>query len=320
MILWRQIQKQNFTRLADLAAFLQWTEPQRAQFIERPRFALNLPRRLAEKIAKSTLDDPLLRQFVPSKLELNSASQEAQDPVGDLCSQKSAKLLHKYEGRALLVATSACAMHCRYCFRQNFPYETQKAAFDTELKCLSEDTSIHECILSGGDPLSLSNDTLQALMKSLDQIPHIKRIRFHTRFPIGIPERLDMGFLEILAKSSKQIFFVIHSNHARELDADILTSLANVKRLGIPLLCQSVLLKGVNDDECTLLTLCKTLIDQGILPYYLHLLDPVSGSAHFDVPLERGRELIAHLQAHLSGYGVPRLVREIAGEPSKTFM
>ena len=317
---WRQIQRQNFSRLEDLALFLEWTNAQRAEMLERPKFPLNLPLRLAQKIAKSTLDDPLLRQFAPSKQELNIAPEDAQDPVGDLCSQKSQKLLHKYKGRALLLTTSACAMHCRFCFRQNFPYETKEQEFGPELKILAEDPSITECILSGGDPLSLSNERLRALFQSLSEIEHLKRIRFHTRFPTGIPERIDEGFLDLLASCPKQIVFVIHVNHPIELDADVLSALDNVKRLGIPILSQSVLLKGVNDDEKTLLSLCTNLVDHGILPYYLHLLDRVAGSGHFNVSEARGLELIAYIQAHLSGYGVPRFVREIPGKPNKTFI
>jgi KamA family protein len=208
-------------------------------------------------------------------------------------------------------------MHCRYCFRQNFPYESAAHGYGEELDALRQNPSISEVILSGGDPLSLGDEALSSLLKELGQIPHVERIRFHTRFPIGIPERISNRFLSLLQECPKQIVFVIHTNHPKELDSEVIQALQSVGRLGIPLLNQSVLLRGVNDHPATLLTLCQTLINGGIIPYYLHLLDPVSGTAHFDVPEERGIELIAYLQERLSGYGVPRLAREVPGYPSK---
>ncbi len=316
--LWRQIQRQNFTRMDRLADFLNLTDAQRSRLWDKPRFVLNLPLRLAQKIIKQTLDDPLLLQFVPLIDEQSSPSHFMQDPVGDLSARKCQKFLHKYHGRALLLATSACAMHCRYCFRQNFPYETTESHYEAELAAICADTSLQEIILSGGDPLSLSNASLRKLLYSLASCKHLTRIRFHTRFPIGIPERIDEEFLSLLEEHPQQIIFVIHCNHPNELDLDILDALKKIGRLGIPLLNQSVLLRNINDDENTLLQLCQKLIDAGILPYYLHLLDRVEGSAHFEVSEERGCELIAHLQKHLSGYGVPKLVREEAGMPSKT--
>jgi EF-P beta-lysylation protein EpmB len=218
----------------------------------------------------------------------------------------------------LLICTSACAMHCRYCFRQNFDYETENKGFAEELAMIAEDSSLHEILLSGGDPLSLSNTSLKALIEALAKIPHLKRLRFHTRFPIGIPERIDDEFLDILEKTRFQTWFVIHTNHPQELDKDIFQALKKVQKLGIPVLNQTVLLKGVNDNLETLKKLCETLVDQGILPYYLHQLDRVQGSHHFEVAEERGHELIEELLKEIAGYAVPKYVREISGEPSKT--
>jgi EF-P beta-lysylation protein EpmB len=313
--LWRQIQRQNFTRLDLLAEFLELNPDQRARLCHRPRYPLNLPQRLAQKIAKGTLDDPILRQFVPLQEEGISSSDPA-DPVNELAALQCSKLLKKYHGRALLLAASACAMHCRYCFRQNFPYET-KTDFSHALQTIAADSSIEEIILSGGDPLSLSNGILRSLFASLADIPHLRRLRIHTRFPIGIPERIDSDLLSLFSNHPQQIVFVIHANHPRELDADVLASLRQIR---CPLLSQSVLLKGVNDDEETLLTLCRLMVNNGIVPYYLHLLDKVAGSGHFEVSEERGHALIAYLQKHMSGYGVPRLARETPGEPSKTYI
>lgn len=316
---WRQVQKGNFTKIEALLDFLELAPSLRDKILMKPRFSLNLPRRLAEKIAKNTLDDPLLRQFVPSVEEEASIPGFLEDPVQDGSFRKSAKILHKYQGRALVIATSACAMHCRFCFRQNFPYETEQKGFAGEIAYLQKHPDITEVILSGGDPLSLSDETLSSLLQEIASIPHIQRIRFHTRFPIGIPERIDSSFLEILRAVPKQIFFVIHCNHPKELDTDIIDALEKVRLLGIPVLNQSTLLKGVNDQEETLLALSEALLEAGILPYYLHQLDPVAGASHFDLPAERGVELIQHVQKNLSGFGVPRLAREEPGKPSKTF-
>jgi lysine 2,3-aminomutase len=315
---WRHIQRQNITSWEALTSFLEWDAPLSEQISKNPRFSLNLPLRLAQKISKNTLNDPILRQFLPTPQEEIKSLGFVSDPVGDTPSRKSPKLLHKYQGRALLVTTSACAMHCRYCFRQNFPYETQEKGFAPELELIRQDPSISEILLSGGDPLSLSNDTLRSLLSELATIPHLKRLRFHTRFPIGIPERIDTTFLEILKESPLQIYFVIHCNHANELDTDIFHALKQIQQLGIPVLNQSVLLKDVNDSVDALTTLCQALIDNGILPYYLHQLDRVEGAAHFEVPEAKGKALIQALSAHLPGYAIPKYVREIAGMPSKT--
>ena len=318
--LWRQIQRENFTRIEPLLDFLELSDESRKVVLSSPRFPLNLPRRLADKIAKNTLDDPILRQFVPLVDELVLMPGFTMEPLQDSAFRKSKKILKKYKGRALIVSTSSCAMNCRFCFRQNFPYEKEIPGFDEEIEFLSQDPTISEVILSGGDPLSLSDSSLSALFKSLDAIPHLRRIRFHSRFPIGIPERIDESFLSILAGSTKQVFFVVHSNHPRELDPTVIAALRKIAFLGIPLLNQSVLLKGVNDDPTVLLALSETLTNSGITPYYLHEHDRVEGASHFALPETRGPELIRYLQEHISGFGVPRLVREEPGYPSKIFI
>lgn len=317
---WRQVQKENFTRIEPLLDFLEMSDSLRDRFLSSPRFPLNLPRRLAEKIAKNTLEDPILRQFVPLQEETLPAVGFSTDPVRDRTFRKTKKILQKYKGRALIIATSSCAMHCRFCFRQNFPYETETPGFTEEIDYLAQNTTITEVILSGGDPLSLSDASLSTLFIALESIPHVRRIRFHSRFPIGIPERIDVSFLRLLSSSSKQLYFAIHCNHPRELDADVIASLGKLKSLGIPLLNHTVLLKGVNDDPEVLANLSETLINAGIIPYYLNELDPVEGSSHFALPATRGPELIRYLQEHLSGFGVPRLAREVPGYPSKTFI
>lgn len=317
---WRQIQKQNFICIDKLAAFLELSEDNQKKIYKPAQFILNLPFRLAQKIQKNNLNDPIFRQFVPLNNEQTAADGFYPDPVSDLSFQKEKKILHKYNGRALWLTTSACAMHCRYCFRQNFPYESSKSPHEEELQYLSSHPDINEIILSGGDPLSLSNQSLNSLLQEFDRIKHIKRIRFHTRFLIGIPERIDPELLTILAKIQKQIIFVIHCNHPLEIDDDIISSIQQLKKLGILVLNQSVLLKGINDDPQVYLELCEKLVNIGVIPYYLHLLDKVKGAGHFEVSEEKGKEILQYVQKHTSGYAVPRLAREEKGFPSKTFL
>lgn len=314
---WRSILRKNFTRVDLLADFLELSDSQRAQLISRPEFPLQVPFRIAQKMAKGTLADPLIRQFLPTREELEEHPGYALDPVCDASFQDGRKLLRKYEGRVLLVCTSACAMHCRYCFRQNFDYDSSKS-FEEELVQIEQDLSIHEVILSGGDPLSLSDETLEQLLGRLSKFPHIRRIRFHTRFPIGIPERIDDDFLNLISSIPQQVYFVIHCNHPHELDQEILGRLKLLQKLGCVLLNQAVLLKGVNDDVQTLHQLAEQLANHGILFYYLHQLDRVQGAAHFDVDESKGRYLVSELAKSLPGYAVPKFVREVAGEPSKT--
>ena len=318
--LWRKIQKENFTQTKALLDYLEMGAEMQKKILSRTPFPLNLPTRLAEKIKKNTLDDPILRQFVPLEEENIAVPGFVADPLQDLSFCKTKKLLHKYHGRALLITTSACAMHCRFCFRQHFPYETTLSGFEEEIAYLEKTKSLSEVILSGGDPLSLSTETLEQLFDAFQKISHLHRIRFHTRFPLGIPERIDAPFLNLLASCKQQIVFIIHCNHPIELDEDVTRALKKIHKQGIPILNQSVLLKGVNDEEKTLLKLSEALIDAGILPYYLHQLDPVAGATHFSLPHQRGLELISYLQKNISGYGVPRLVREEPGQLSKTFI
>lgn len=310
--------RQNFTDVNRLADYLMLDEEQRRTLACRPRFALNLPIRLAAKIAKGTLEDPLLKQFLPTEHEEIKTPGFVLDAVGDNACKKTDKLLHKYQGRVLLVTTSACAMHCRYCFRQYFDYQVERKSFEDELKAISQDSSINEVILSGGDPLSLDNRVLQQLLNGLAAISHIKKIRFHSRFPIGIPERIDEQFIQILKDLPIQCWFVVHVNHANELDDDVLDALKKIRCLGVPVLNQAVLLSGVNDDVESQAQLCERLVDHGIIPYYLHQLDKIEGATHFEVPEEAGLALIEALRKRLPGYAVPSYVREIAGEASKT--
>ena len=318
--LWRKIQRDNFTDWKKLLSFLELSSSQVDSVLPHSKFPLNLPLRLAQKITKGTWDDPLLHQFLPTTEELKPSPLFVLDPVGDGASRKKPKLLHKYHGRALLVCTSACAMHCRYCFRQHFDYETSDKLFKEELEDIKNTPSLSEILLSGGDPLSLSDDHLKHLLSELCNIPHIKRIRFHTRFPIGIPERIDESFIQILSACKKQIIFVIHCNHPNEFDEEIWHCLKKVQQLGIPVLSQSVLLRKINDDVDTLKTLFELLIDHGILPYCLNQLDRVQGATHFEVPEEEGIRLMNQLRSLLPGYAIPKYIKEIPNQPSKSLI
>lgn len=318
--LWRLIQRDNFNHLGKLADFLELTADQKNQISRIQNFPLNLPYRLAQKMKKGTLDDPLFRQFVPLLDEEVMSLGFTEDPLEESKRRPSLKLLHKYHGRVLLLCTSSCAMNCRYCFRRHFDYEQGSKIFTNELNYIRDDTSIQEVILSGGDPLSLSNQSIESLLKEIFLINHVKKIRFHTRFPIGIPERIDEGLIEIFKEAPIQIIFVIHCNHPNELDDHLFNYISKIQKLGVVVLNQSVLLKDVNDNVETLFDLFKTLSDHGILPYYLHQLDRVQGAAHFEVSEEKGVELICQLRTLLPGYAVPRYDREDPEKLSKTII
>jgi len=274
----------------------------------------------------SDATDPLLRQVLPLDAELLETPGYVADPVGDLEALAGQGLLHKYHGRALLVTTGACAIHCRYCFRREFPYGEQHAGrqgFATALKAIRADPSITEVLLSGGDPLTLSDRRLAGLLEGLEAIPHVRRIRVHTRLPVVLPERIDSGFLAVWNSLRRlQRIVVIHANHAQELRdaADVQAALGALQAAGTTLLNQSVLLRGVNDSVAALEELSVVLFESGVLPYYLHVLDPVRGAAHFDVPEDEARQLHAALTARLPGYLVPKLVREVPGAAAKTML
>lgn len=286
-------------------------------------FPLRVPRGYLARMQKGDARDPLLLQVLPLLAELEERSGFVKDAVGDLASARGDGLLHKYPGRALLITTGACGVHCRFCFRRHFPYHLHTAAragWQPALDRVAADPSLEEIILSGGDPLSLSDRRLAELAAQLDTIPHLKRLRIHTRQPVVLPERVDGRLLAWLGRGRLQKIMVIHANHAQELDLHVARALAALAGAGIFLLNQSVLLRGVNDTLPVLKALSQRLFDCGVLPYYLHLLDRVQGVAHFEVPEPEARSLHRRLAAELPGYLVPRLVREEAGRPGKTLL
>lgn len=284
-------------------------------------FPLRVPRSYVSRMRRGDPRDPLFLQVWPQALEDQGNSGLPTDAVGDLARSRGGGLIHKYQGRALLIATGACAVHCRYCFRRHFPYAEHLAAraqWQAALDLIREDASLTEVILSGGDPLSLSDAKLAALVAALDDIPHLQRLRLHTRQPVVLPERVDEALLAWLGRSRLRTVIVLHINHAQEIDAPLAAALQRLRGSGAQLLNQSVLLRGVNDRVEVLKDLSEKLFANGVLPYYLHLMDQVPGVLHYDVSEREGVSLMTELSAQLPGYLVPRLVREIAGQPAKT--
>ncbi len=283
-------------------------------------FRLRVPRGYVARMQPGDPADPLLRQILPLEQELEDVADYVADPLGERAALRAPGLLQKYRGRALIIATSACAVHCRYCFRREFPYAEQGIEgprWSAALAEIQRDTSLEEVILSGGDPLSLSDARLASLTDSLAAIPHIRRLRVHTRQPIVLPSRVDSGLVGWLRSLRLPMVFVLHANHPNEIDSSVRAACETLNANGVRLLNQSVLLRGVNDNVDVLAELSRRLFDIGVLPYYLHVLDRVRGTAHFSVSDDRARAIAGELAARLSGYLVPRLVREIYGSPAK---
>ncbi|MCH1495440.1 MAG: EF-P beta-lysylation protein EpmB [Rubripirellula sp.] len=284
-------------------------------------FPTFVPLEYLSRIRPQDPNDPLLRQVLPDPNEDAEMPGFVTDPVGDLQVMPAPAILHKYHGRALVVTTGACGVHCRYCFRREFPYSEASAggqSLEPALKYLGEHTEVEEVLLSGGDPLTLVDQRLQEMVEAIAQFEHVKRLRVHTRMPIVIPQRVTGELIEILRRASLAVWFVVHVNHPRELDAHVLERLARLIDAGIPVLNQAVLLKGINDSVETLEQLCNLLVNHRIQPYYLHQLDRVRGASHFEVPVEKGLAIMRELRKRLPGYAMPEYVVEESGETSKT--
>lgn len=283
-------------------------------------FRLRVPRGFVARMRRGDARDPLLLQVLPGRQELLEQAGFGADPLAEAGTMRVPGLLHKYHGRALLITTGACAVHCRYCFRREFPYDSAHAdgaRWRAALAHIAADQSIEELILSGGDPLSLSTSRLAQLTHSLRALPHIRRLRLHTRTPVVLPERVDDELLAWIGALPWPCVIVLHSNHANEIDATVRAAAARLRAAGATLLNQSVLLAGINDSAAALHALSLALWSAGVLPYYLHLLDRVRGAAHFEVDETRARELMAALATRLPGYLLPRLAREVPGATAK---
>ncbi len=284
-------------------------------------FQLKVPQHFLDKIDFNNPNDPLLLQILPRAEEALEVAGYTKDALQEQNANPVPGLLHKYQGRVLFITSTTCAINCRYCFRRHFPYQDNnpgKAGWQKVLDYIKQDTSIEEVILSGGDPLTLPDASLLFLIEQLNQIPHLTTLRFHTRVPVVMPERITDGLLAVLDKTRLKRVMVIHSNHANEIDTSVIQALNRLTQHGFTLLNQAVLLKDINDTPEALIHLSKTLFNAGVLPYYLHLLDKVKGTAHFDVDLEQAKLLMQEIAKKLPGYLVPKLVQEQPGMPYKT--
>lgn len=284
-------------------------------------FTLRVPEPYLQRIIPGNPSDPLLRQVLPLSAETDTQPGFVRDPLQESTSMQTTGLIRKYQSRALLMVTGHCAINCRYCFRRHFPYDENRLSPQDRkqvLATLADDTGINEVIFSGGDPLVASDRLLSCWADSLAGIPHLRRLRIHTRLPVVIPQRVCDALLAWLAESRLQIVMVIHANHPAELDTDTQQALNRLKQAGVTLLNQSVILKGVNDTARVLADLSERLFECGVLPYYLHAFDPVEGAHHFEVSDDRARELVRELIGTLPGFLIPRLVREVPDRPGKT--
>jgi L-lysine 2,3-aminomutase len=285
------------------------------------KFPVRVPHVFADRIKQNDPNDPILRQVFPYLDEEKDSEGFINDPLDETNVQPVQGLLQKYNSRVLSITTGACAIHCRYCFRRHFPYNDASATgihWQQSLDHIKTDESIKEVILSGGDPLSLSDRRLIKMCRDLSQIDHVKRIRFHTRIPIVLPARLSEELICGLSNLGKTIIFVMHINHANEIDEAVINNIKLLKQFNIPVLNQSVLLNGINDSSETLITLSERLIENQVIPYYLHLLDPVAGAAHFNVSEQQAQILVREMHERVSGYLVPKLVKEEIGGKGKT--
>ncbi len=283
-----------------------------------PDFPLRVPLSFVARMRHGDAADPLLRQVLPTLAEREIAAGYVADPLQEAIAVRATGLIQKYRGRVLLIAAPACAVHCRYCFRRTFPYDEHRASIAfPSLGEVERDSTISEVILSGGDPLMLKDAPLHRLIQRIDAIAHVRRIRIHTRLPVVIPERVTSELIRSLRELRAKPSIVLHVNHANEIAGSLIDALDALHDAGIVMFNQSVLLAGVNDDVDALDALSQRLFDHHVVPYYLHLLDPVLGTHRFDVDAARGRELIAALRGRLPGYLVPRLVREVAGLDAK---
>ncbi|ODS24321.1 EF-P beta-lysylation protein EpmB [Candidatus Endobugula sertula] len=285
------------------------------------QFPLRVPLSFIKRMAKGDINDPLLKQVLPIKQELQHSPGYLFDPVGEQ-QNPSKGIIYKYHGRALLIVNGHCAVNCRYCFRRHFPYADNRLSrpeWEQAISELAANPQISEVIYSGGDPLSASDRQLRWLTQKIAAISHIKRLRIHTRLPVVIPERITVESLKWMTESRLQTIVVLHINHSNELkSSELLHAIQRIKASGITLFNQAVLLKGVNDTEEQLIQLCESLFTAGVIPYYLYTLDKVAGATHFNTELKRARALHQAVIARLPGYMVPKLVSEVAGQPSKS--
>lgn len=318
---WQKELANCFTTLESLLDFLD-LNPEIAinNSAARKLFAMKVPRHFASLMKKNDINDPLLLQVLPQNIEYKDTPGYVKDPLQEHAN-KIKGLLHKYENRVLLIVKSGCAVNCRYCFRREFPYEensVNKRELQEAINYIKENTKINEVIFSGGDPLMAKDSHLKWLVTQLEEIPHLIRLRIHTRLPVVVPSRVNDEFIDWFASCRFQKVLVLHTNHANEVSPELARACSKMRASGVTLLNQAVLLKDVNDTVDEQVALSEALFEIGVMPYYLHLLDKVKGAAHFDVDVKLAKGLIKEVIKRLPGYLVPKLVTEIGGQPSKT--
>lgn len=285
-------------------------------------FPLKVPESFVARMNYGDPEDPLLTQVLPCATELRDDNAYSPDPLEESKYNQVPGIVHKYRNRVLLIVSPNCAINCRYCFRRHFPYEENrqsKQQWQQALDYIRSREEINEVIYSGGDPLAANDQFLSWLTERIAAIRHIKRLRIHSRLPVVIPSRVDNRLLDWLGGTRFKPIVVLHINHAQEIDQSLQTAAQRLLDQGIQVLNQAVLLRGVNDNAPSLVSLSERLFESGVMPYYLHLLDPVAGASHFDIPEQQAQDLYRQMQAQLPGYLVPKLVRDKPGEPSKTF-
>lgn len=320
---WQSLLADAVKSTNELLALLEIDPAQLENQPQTNEFPLRVPRSFVRRMARGDIHDPLLRQVLPAAAEAHHTDGYLFDPLDEQHTMPCPGLLHKYKGRALLTVTGACAVHCRYCFRRHFPYNNANPStdhWDRAVAYLAQHPDITELILSGGDPLALTDARLRSLTDALASNPHLRTLRFHTRLPVVLPERVDDGLLALLEAQTLNVVMVIHCNHPNEIDQNVAQAMNRLRQAGVILLNQSVLLHGVNDDAAILIRLSEALFSAGVLPYYLHQLDRVQGTAHFEVDDNTAGILMQAVHAALPGYLVPRLVRELPGEPGKVLL
>lgn len=283
-------------------------------------FKTRVPKGFVQKMEKGNPNDPLLLQVLPQSDEFIVAEGFSPDPLAEKNYNPLPGLLHKYPSRVLLTLQGACAINCRYCFRRHFDYSDNRinaSQLTAIIDYIADHPNVNEVVLSGGDPLMSKDDHLADLIARLETLPQLKRLRFHTRLPVVIPERITDELVQLLATTRLRSVVVLHCNHPNEIDGHFAEHIQKLTDNGVQVLNQSVLLKNVNDNAETLVVLSEKLFDSRILPYYLFLLDKVSGAGHFEVEEACAQRLIREVAAQLPGYLIPKLARETAGLPSK---
>lgn len=322
---WQSVLREAIRDPAELCRALELPEEMAADLATQAAaegFAVLVPRPFLARIRPGDPKDPLLRQVLPQAIELRAAPGYSRDPVGNAQATPYPGLLCKYPGRSLILTTGQCGVHCRFCFRRHFDFRDVPQtleAWEPAMRRLAADSSIHEVIFSGGDPLTLEDEQLAGMLERLSQISHLRRVRVHSRLPVVIPQRITPALFSVLRSTRLTPWMVVHVNHPAEIDANVAAAITKIVESGMPVLSQTVLLKGVNDRVEVLAELFEKLIDVRVTPYYLHHLDPVLGAAHFEMSITKGKAIMAQLRRRLPGYGLPRYVREtIGGECKET--